>query len=178
MKNKVFSLFGLNKDKKEDPFLRKDKGGRELFYPWGYPGEAYCLDEKQKGYVLFFLYFVFVFFLVCTFTSIYANYQNIIGQNVLFYTNAVIFMFFPSLYFCIIYIFQKSAESYIEIKEKRSEKAVFLTWFVIVFVEIFAVFTSFKEGLMFPFFLFASYILIITFFLIKLKKNKGYIFNK
>lgn len=60
MKKFISRWFGSKSDKKEDLFFRKDEEGRDLFYPWGYPGESCLLGYKKNLLVFFFLLYLIV----------------------------------------------------------------------------------------------------------------------
>ncbi|MBU0801314.1 MAG: hypothetical protein KKA05_09960, partial [Alphaproteobacteria bacterium] len=34
--------------KKDGPFIRKDEHGRDIYFPWGYVGDAYYVSKEQK----------------------------------------------------------------------------------------------------------------------------------
>ena len=34
--------------KGDDAFFRKDADGRDIFYPWGYPGVGFFIDRIRK----------------------------------------------------------------------------------------------------------------------------------
>lgn len=38
----------LKDDKHFAPYFQRDEVGREIFYPWGSPGEGYYVEEQQK----------------------------------------------------------------------------------------------------------------------------------
>lgn len=47
-----------------DIFFRKDEDGRDLFYPWGYPGEAFNVCKTQKKQIIFVLYLMLAIFVI------------------------------------------------------------------------------------------------------------------
>lgn len=49
--------------KGDDLFFRKDEEGRDLFYPWGYPGEAFYVEENQKKRIALILYLIAIILL-------------------------------------------------------------------------------------------------------------------
>lgn len=44
--------------KGDDPFFCKDEDGRDIFYPWGYPGEGFYVNQRQYKQLRFVFWLV------------------------------------------------------------------------------------------------------------------------
>ena len=38
---------------RDEEFFKKDEEGRDIFYPWAYPGEAFYVDQKKEIQITF-----------------------------------------------------------------------------------------------------------------------------
>ncbi len=91
-----------------DAFFRKDEEGKDLFYPWGYPGEAFYVGESQKKHITFVLYFVAIIFL----TDFYVagttyNTDNYIASVWMWISPVTVLIPLYSLYVFFLYKMEK-----------------------------------------------------------------------
>jgi hypothetical protein len=108
--------------KKENIFFRKADDGRDIFYPWCYPGEAFYINEKQKKKIGTFLFIFDLTFISCfiipeMFRTQLSNYIN--SDFIM----AAAGMFFPVLYIFSMHLFRKNKGLYCsrrKIKERSS----------------------------------------------------------
>jgi len=170
--------------KGNDKFFRKDEEGRDLFYPWGYPGEAFCTDLKQRKRIeKFFLAFsVLVIFAV--FGTIFAHVEGIISLNILLYVGGVGHTFFPAFYILSMYSFRKDVSVLAIPKDRRVPKKIIkLLLILIISYQGASILTALKDELISPVIsigLVALNVvgaLCISYVLIKIYKTKGYYFS-
>jgi len=105
------------KKKHKDPLFRKDEEGKDLFYPWGCPGEAFYVNQRTFNRILIFLNIFSILFVVYVCGAVFADLQNMISQNTWNQLFSSVFIFFPGLYICGMHLFSKGASVYVVPKE-------------------------------------------------------------
>ncbi len=165
--------------KNENPFFRHDLEGRNVFYPWGYPGEAFYTNNTEKKKLLAFCYFVFSSLCICSILSVFAHYNDLITLSSLNYLLSIVCVIFPITYIFGVYELTKTLIPYVENQKTKLKKKILMPWLIVLpitasmfdMLQFFSV--AFYMSLLC--FIFSSiYVLFISFFLLKLQKNKGY----
>lgn len=115
---------------RDEEFFKKDEEGRSLFYPWGYPGEAFFIDDKQKRSVSIFIYSGFVLFALSIFAIIFLDIKDI---HILYYSGLALFMFFPLLYLCGVHFFTKDLNAHLVPVEQPKKGSFFILIHIVGF---------------------------------------------
>jgi len=90
----------LKLKKKSDPYFQKDEQGRDIYYPWGYVGDAYYISRTQKTILKVspsisgLIYFVASFFLGVTYHSDYSVYSIGIATLNVYILITLVFLYF------------------------------------------------------------------------------------
>ena len=170
--------------KGDDAFFRKDEDGRNLFYPWGYPGEAFLINDKIKsslvlcGYGLLFSYALIIFF-ACLF-----NYYGFISLNALSFAVSAFTSVYFLAYLYLMFYFKKRSQLYAlsEGERQRKVKALLFSWvFILVqtdYINSAIEMNIFSSLIGRSFFLFLSACTILMFYVFYLIiKTRGYLFE-
>lgn len=94
-------LWSRKNHKEDGEFLRKDDQGNDLFYPWGYPGEAFHITRLQRKLIFTFGWLVFSISFVTIILEIFSNWNGI---------SYILFDFLPLFYIFVVYFFSKKAK--------------------------------------------------------------------
>lgn len=166
-----------------DNFFQKDNQGKDIYYPWSYPGEAFYINKKQEILIILFSWILAIFFLITVFGVIYADHQNMISLSKI--TDCIVMsstMLLTILYILLMYILGKFTDFYILPKDKRPPKKINKGWIVLCF-PIYQIFLTVLSNNWISMMSIAfvmmniAYIFFITGFLIKLKRTQGYCFS-
>lgn len=162
----------------KEVYFLKVSGGKEVFYPWGAPGEAFYISKNQKKAIVLISSILGVAFSFGVIVLIYADYNNVIGEYETRRIGEALFMIFPLLYILMAYAVGKIASQARDIEgcQVKSARTAVL-WFSIVLVESLGVWEEVESASWVPAFLCFSYVCFISFIWLKLKKTKGYFFS-
>jgi uncharacterized membrane protein len=114
----------------EPRFFRKDEEGRELFYPWGYPGEAFYVDETQKKQAVRFFYIIAVLLLLSIEGSNIAASRNYLDGQESFWVFNSYWLIFPFIYGLYMYFFSINLEA----KKPENQSPIVLRFFLFILV--------------------------------------------
>jgi hypothetical protein len=163
--------------KKEDIFFRKTDDGRDVFYPWGYPGEGIFLEggKKRRLFLWFNAYFLFIG--LCGILSILLQEFNVITNIVGQFIFLIIGMVFVPVYVFAVHFIKRGKEFLITPKEERPTKWAFLWVFVVSVGQIdgFYLYAD-KVPLVFLIFYGLSF-LFTSYVFIKILRTRGYYFS-
>lgn len=173
----------LSASKQKSRFFRKDENGDEVFYPWGYPGEGFYVDEKQKRDIKIFLYLI-ISILFSGFVLWICTYQ---ATNEDF--NRTIFLFtvsltiFPMSYILFTYRFCRNLKPHISALRQiplRNILTILLTIFFQFLFMIFGVYLNQGNSLLIVIFILSGgiYCGILLFILILTLQYKNYFLQK
>lgn len=108
----------IKKDlKQQSGFFRTDEQGKMLFYPWGYPGESFYIEERQKKQITVFFYIIASLFILSMMKIAYLPRDGVAELDttlLLFTLNSFFFLF---VYCGFMRLFTKNLKFYID--EKR-----------------------------------------------------------
>lgn len=110
----------------------KSSSGLDLFYPWGYPGEAYYLDKRQKKIFLFFVLQLFMF-LAGFCASIIIFDRNAVSLLQLALIQLAVAAIVGSIVYILgVYFFTRKMTPYVVPKQNRPNKNLFVIDAIIV----------------------------------------------
>lgn len=167
--------------KHEPKFFRKDEEGKDVFYPWGYPGESFYINEKQKRKTAIFCYIFGFLFILFSMSPLFAASDYKIEIYTAFCLLTIVLIVFPLVYFCYMYFLIKKLQPYIP-KTKATPVNTIYALLVLLFSQI--LFTALgvyisssplaAGGLVL---LNGSYVLALIFLIILTFRTKGYYFT-
>lgn len=166
--------------KKETNYYKR-KGDKGLFYPWGFPGEAYIIDGRQKKQIDGFNY-VFLFFMAIIAVG------DVVLEEVRFISLDTGTFIFHSVFtvigltgFIIGCLYVQKLTPYLEQESNRAEKKM-ISWWILLFlytVPYFLIASIAPAFLSTKTFIAVLISGICAFYLLyKIQIAKGYIFNK
>ncbi|HRQ60560.1 MAG TPA: hypothetical protein PLO23_03450 [Alphaproteobacteria bacterium] len=97
----------LNKFFIDDSLFKEDGKGGCLFYPWGYPGEAFIITRSQKLYIstwIALLAFLFVFSVAI---GVYFDNVHTINFGTLIYSMTAVIVALSLIYLCTLLLLTK-----------------------------------------------------------------------
>ncbi|MES9822820.1 MAG: hypothetical protein ABW127_00145 [Candidatus Thiodiazotropha endolucinida] len=168
----------LRNEESPSLFFRKDEKERDVFYPWGYPGKAFYINEVQKREISRFLFTIASLLIVAHITINLAAYYEIINS----YGKIIAFEFtwimFPIWYCYKVYILTKN----LKLKESEAKETpkIFYVLLFILFVQFLSIVVAihaYPQDLFFVtslLLLYIIYITVIAYFLIRIYKTRGY----
>ena len=173
----------MKQNKKEDLFFRERQDGQKLFYPWGYPGEAFCLNQKQNRNLTIFFYSMAIIFALLVGVMIFLLIFDLVHASFSDFIIITAFMTITVIYLLTVLILQRllSVSLYSEktkIKKRTTRAWVLLFFpFLLTWNGISSNNTDFALSC-YTLFFSVSYAVIFIFLIIKINKTKGYIFTK
>lgn len=163
--------------KNEKLFFRKAHDGRDLFYPWGYPGESFIIDQKQKHKIEFFVYGYFFFVSLWCISSVLLDKLNIISVATGNYLFLIFLMGLVPIYALSMRIMTKGKEFLTLPKEDRPAKWRFLWVLLITPYQIEGVYL-YAHQIPLPFLIFYSLGFVYTLYVfVKILRTRGYYFS-
>ncbi|MES9822822.1 MAG: hypothetical protein ABW127_00155 [Candidatus Thiodiazotropha endolucinida] len=166
------------KKKRESFFFRKDEEGRKVFYPWGYPGEGFYVNQRQINLIIISSCFLALLIIMGPSKGMFADFPNII-TNILECLFAATQTIFPILYIAGMHLLSKDTRLYVLQKEIRPpKKRMALLWFSIVILQLTAVLIAPEELYRTFIALSAVSILLTTYFFMKIRRTRGYYFSE
>jgi len=155
----------------------KDESGRNVFYPWGTPGEAFYVSEKQLIHILLFFFFLLILFGICILERELYKLQNVFNPNVWEATISLIYISLPVIYVAGMHLIRKGKTLYLLSEQERPPKrGMYILLFSIVSFQVAALATA-------PTHLFVPLVIlstacIVSFFksLMGLRNSRGYYF--
>ena len=167
--------------KGDDAFFRKDEDGRNLFYPWGYPGEAFHVNQTQKKRIMFFIDFVKTLLMLGVAGMVYLLAKSVMNLSTMLYLFTTVNMSFALFYIWRVYLLRREAGLYVIPAEKRSKKVIVTPW-IIVFFEIIAIGVAINDHSISSFvsmvFITTSIVgtIYISYLALRIQRTKGYLF--
>ena len=109
----------------EDLFFRKDEEGKDLFYPWGYPGEAFYVDDKQKRKISLFIGLYAALIIGYSVLAAISDAAFSWGLEVTAVWYLILFTMIVPCYVFAMYIIKNGNKFYVVPKENRLGKKSF-----------------------------------------------------
>jgi hypothetical protein len=159
--------------------FQKTADGQEIFYPWGYPGEAFLISPAQKKALNKFFYFFSFVILLSVFSLVGADMAGITSISI--FTKIIVLGIdaVMAVYFCFVFHFRKGKKLYLLPIEMRPIKKVSILW-TLVATQLLAVYSVL--ALDFAQALFAIVPLLsaicIIFIIRRMEKSRGYYFSQ
>lgn len=164
-------------EKSSFQFFWKDESGKDVFYPWGYPGEGFYVDEIEKIKIIRFLFIFsisFILFAVIQNVAVYYGFLSLYGKA---WSYAVAWALFPFIYIYRMYDFSIKFDPYISIK-RRTPKITYIL-LVLLLIQLATMVAGLNAYSVVPSVIFlllinGLYLLILSFLFILSFQNKGY----
>lgn len=126
--------------KGDDLFFRKDEEGRDLFYPWGCPGEAFHINADKKRDIRFFFGLFEIGIMSAITMGIFFFAKQILSIS-LFYYWAVISTLFSIVYIAYMAFLKKTLSPFLLPKISRPRKFYSMPW-IVSFLQLMAIWVS------------------------------------
>jgi len=164
-------------------FFRQDEKGHDLFYPWGYYGDAIYIDKPYKLFIHTYIFGIFFSSILYIFIKPYIFEPfDFAGQN---WADTWVSLFIPLSYFLLCWALIRKRGIYavkLEKAKPRKFRIVYVMWFVIIIQAgtIYNVLSYQNMSFQYVCFLILSipYTLFLVHFSIMLPKRHGFYFTK
>ncbi len=164
-------------------FFRQDESGCDLFYPWGYPGDAIHIDRTHKASIYAYILAIFFGSLIYIFIQprLFDPF-DFAGKN---WADTWFSFFVPASYFLLCWMLLKKRGSYMPKypdPKPRTFRIVYVIWFVI-FIQSGTIFNALSsKELSFKYICFLAmgvpYTAFLIHFAILLPKRNGCYFTR
>lgn len=174
----------IKKDlEQQSGFFRTDEQGKMLFYPWGYPGESFYVEESKKKQITVFFYIIASLFILSVMKIAYLPRDGIteLDTSLLLFT---INSFFFFVFYCgFMRFFTRNLKFYVD-EKKTIPKGTIQASFIFLSLQI--LFTTIGVYYNHGSPLFTSMLVLVNilfcilliFLIIWTIRNKGYYFTK
>lgn len=137
----------MKKLAKGKSFFFRNEEGKNLFYPWGYPGTGFYVDEKQKKRIVRFLYTISFSLIVLFIASDLASRYELIDLYGKIIILNIAWIAFPAWYYYKIRIFTKDLVlNAVKIDKKPKIFYVLLFLLFIQFLNIISAIYAYAEA--------------------------------
>ncbi len=158
----MIKLWSRKNKEKSGKFFRQDDEGNDLFYPWGYPGEAFYInDARGKIFKFCFIFAAVVLaviiaqkilFLGLIYTekseTVLIELERIISPiyieiylNFIFDLVTFLYMFALALYVIIVWLFVRKKEKYTGVHHQKYRRWRLIALWIFLLVPSFIVYT-------------------------------------
>lgn len=122
-------------NEKKGVFLRKDDNGNDLFYPWGYPGEAFYIDEKQKSFIRFGFIILLTLISISLIAIVFSEIFGWLIDNVFLFDIFNLYYFSLPTYVFLTWLIVRNKKAYTEDnqKERQQKWGLIALWGFILF---------------------------------------------
>lgn len=164
--------------------FRQDEQGKDVFYPWGYPGEAIYISRKSRSYINTSIWSLVFVFGMCAYALSNNTVKSSLGYENKNYIETAASAVFPLTYIGFCYFLSVKNGLYILLESERPKRKFRFLWllWVIVLYQINTMISVVILHSLSPFILlfFAasiSYTIFIAHFILSLKNRNGYFFT-
>jgi hypothetical protein len=178
---KIWNWF-LSVERNEGFFYGEDEKGLRVFYPWGKPGEAYYISKIEEKIYNIWDGVVSVFFLILFLGAMYLDATKVIESWLFNLITTLVLLGLVVYYFFYVFLINKKFKPYLLPLAERTSKTIkgCIPWYGVLSVMIMGFYLYDFDILytVIPIVFVTFYFFGLSFFIYKLKKTKGYIFNK
>ncbi len=130
-------IVSIKKDlEQQSGFFRIDEQGKMLFYPWGYPGESFYVEERQKKQITVFFYMVTPLFILSMMKIAYLPRDGVAELDTSLLLFTINFFFFLVVYCGFMRFFTRNLKFYID-KKKVIPKGTIQASLIFLSLQIF-----------------------------------------
>jgi len=168
--------------KYQSSFFRKDEEGRDIFYPWCYPGESFYIDSSQKKSINVFFYIFGFLFMLANIGVTFAAKYDLISLFVFFCLFTIVWTVFPFTYCAYMYLVTRNLTPYIPKQKVMPIRSVYFLLAVLLGQVVFTVLgiyvghSNFSNLILLL--LNGLYSLMLVYLIFLTFRNKGYYFTK
>ncbi|MEW8547971.1 MAG: hypothetical protein AB2693_31070 [Candidatus Thiodiazotropha sp.] len=168
----------LRNEESPSLFFRKDKKQRDVFYPWGYPGEAFYINEVDKRIISRFLFTIASLLVVAHIAINLAAYYEIINPHGKIIAFEFVWITFPVCYYYKTFTLKKNLKPK-ENETKETPKIIFILLFILLvqFLVIAILVYAYPKDIFFItslLLLHIIYFTVIAYFLMRIHRTRGY----
>lgn len=172
---------------KGDGFFGKSEDGREIYYPWGLPGEAFYVDQRQSKLIIILHYFMAFLILVSFVMSEFLptiGIDTFMGQILWAMVNLVL-LWVAVIYILSMHILKIKADLFSPSTKNSLPKKWILFWALLIVLSFFLwAPLSISSFLVLPILLQAItcvglfLTIYVVYVLMRIRSTKGYYFSE
>jgi|GEM_PF-3025568 len=160
-------------------FFGKDENGKDIFYPWGKPGEAFYVKKKQIIHIYLFNLFILILLSIGLSNKDIYELQSIFSANVWEDIVTLIAALIFAIYIVGMHIFRKNKTLYVLPKDRRPpRKAIGCLWLWLCFIlmQLHGMWIALENKSLLILIFYSIDVLCISYFLMKIWRTRGYYF--